>query len=149
MKILLIILSVVILSSCVTEKKCNKKFPPQVIHTVQIVEKEVTVYKDTIIYVELPPVVIEKFVGIKDTLILRGNFASAMAWVKGANIFGRLKEGEVPVKIKYEIKEVIKDRVVIDKQVEIKIVKHVPLIYKIFSVIGLVGLVYLGFKIFK
>ena len=51
MKYLLLILTVVIFSSCVTQKRCAQKFPPQVKVVTETVTE--TIYRDTTIYVHI------------------------------------------------------------------------------------------------
>ena len=53
MKYLLLILTVVMFSSCVTKKRCAEKFPPQIITEIKTVTE--TVYRDTTIYIHVPP----------------------------------------------------------------------------------------------
>lgn len=122
MKKLLVILFAISLTACVTEKKCQKKYPPRVDST--IIYKDVIKWRDTVIYKELPPLVIERYIDVKDTLRLAGNYSKAESWVVGDKLHGLLKEGETPVKIEYKIKEVevIKTKVVR----EVERVKFVP-----------------------
>lgn len=49
-KILLLILVTLSVSSCVTSKKCNRKFPPEIIIKESIHTNTVVEYRDTIIY---------------------------------------------------------------------------------------------------
>jgi len=48
---ILIILSVLLLASCVTQEKCNIKFPPEIIIKDSVHTETVIKYKDTTIYV--------------------------------------------------------------------------------------------------
>lgn len=122
MKNLIIIALAITLTGCVTEKKCQKKYPPRVDSTV--IYKDVIKWRDTVIYKELPPLVIERYIDVNDTLRLAGNYSKATSWVVGDKLHGWLKEGENPVKIEYKIKEVevIKTKVVR----EVERVKFVP-----------------------
>ncbi len=122
MKKFLIIAIAITLTGCVTEKKCQKKYPPRVDSTV--IYKDVIKWRDTVIYKELPPLIIERYIDVKDTLRLAGNYSKAESWVVGDKLHGWLKEGENPVKIEYKIKEVevIKTKVVR----EVERVKFVP-----------------------
>ena len=80
------------------------------IHTTDSIFVEKITYRDTTIFVELPPKVIEKEVFITDTLYLAGEYSRAQAWVFENKLFGFLHEGTAPVEIeyKYKDKEVIK-----------------------------------------
>lgn len=142
-KRLLIILFVISLTACVTEKKCQKKYPPRVDST--IIYKDVIKWRDTVIYKELPPLVIERYIDVKDTLRLAGNYSKATSWVVGDKLHGLLKEGETPVKIEYKIKEVevIKTKVVR----EVERVKFVPKFTQWFAWVGVIALILIVIKV--
>lgn len=53
-KIILLILILIVSYSCVTQKKCNQKFPLKVITKDSIVYRTNTIIKDSIIYVKVP-----------------------------------------------------------------------------------------------
>lgn len=143
MKKLLIIALAISLTSCITEKKCQKKYPPRVDST--IIYKDVIKWRDTVIYKELPPLVIERYIDIKDTLSLEGEYSNATSWVVGDKLHGSLKEGEQPVKIEYKIKEVevIKTKVVR----EIEQVKFVPKFTQWFAWVGIIALILIIIKV--
>jgi hypothetical protein len=90
----LIILTALILtfSSCITQRRCNQKFPPQTSTITETITE--TVYRDTIIYIQLPPeiitspgdtVYINKVTGLQysDRSILRTSFA--LSWAQVVN----------------------------------------------------------------
>ena len=93
-KILLFILSIGYLSSCVTLKRCNEKYPPQVITKDSIIYKKgETVYKDTTVYVYLKADTVYQVEQIyvfkdsatglfkSDTSELKTSLAESYAWV--------------------------------------------------------------------
>lgn len=136
------------LSGCVTQKKCNKKYPPrQSIDSIYI-EREVVSYIIDTVYIELPPLYIERFVNIKDTLRLKGAYSSAQSWVNGGKLFGWIKEGTQPVKIEYK-KEYV-DRVQYRDVVKhsIKEIKVIPNWAKIFIGIGLIACFYIIIRLY-
>jgi len=53
-KIILLILILIVSYSCVTQKKCNQKFPSEVITRDSIVYRTNTIIKDSIIYIKVP-----------------------------------------------------------------------------------------------
>lgn len=53
-KIILLILILIVSYSCVTQKRCNQKFPPEVITKDSIVYRTNTIIKDSIIYIKVP-----------------------------------------------------------------------------------------------
>ena len=147
-KLYLILLLSLLVSSCITEKKCQKKYPPQENTAIKYIDREVVQWKDTIIYKDLPPVIIERWVSVKDTLKLIGAYSSALSWVSGNTLQGTLKEGLKPVKIKYKIKKVEVEKIRTEYQEKIVQVKYVPKIYKILSIIGAVSIIFIGVWLF-
>lgn len=129
------------LSGCVTQKKCNKKYPLTESSRIDAIyiEKEVVKWRDTIIYKQLPPIVVERYVSIKDTLKLTGGYSEAFAWVSNGNILGKLNEGINTAKIEYKIKEVEVEKEVIktDYKKEIVNLPYIPLYAKIFMWVGI------------
>jgi hypothetical protein len=140
----LTLLLVFFISSCVTEKRCQSKFPPQENTVIKYIDREVVKWKDTIIYKDLPPVIIERWVSVKDTLELIGAYSSALSWVSGNTLQGTLKEGLKPVKIEYKIKEVEVEKIRTEYKEKIVQVKYVPKFYKILSIIGAASVIILA-----
>jgi len=93
-------------TSCITQKKCNKRFPPQIITKDSIVYKTNTVYRDTILYVYLPadtvydttnvPVYIDTETGLinSDTNEIGNRYATALAWVNNSTLKQLLIQNE-------------------------------------------------------
>ena len=52
MKTILIILIAVLFTGCITQKKCLRKFPPQIITEKEVITE--IIYRDTTIYVHIP-----------------------------------------------------------------------------------------------
>jgi len=85
-----LILLVAILSGCVTQKKCNLKFPPQSSVIIKDSIREVVTFRDTTIFIKLDPVTITK----TDTVYIRNgviqfkeikaesNYATGIAGIK-------------------------------------------------------------------
>ncbi len=107
--------------------------------------------------VQVPQASIADFIDIADTLKLTGTHSSATAWVDTTHnvLAGKLVQGgKLPVQIVERERVVYRDSITtkeIPVPVEVeKIVKVVPLFYKIFSVIGLALVfgvaIYLGMK---
>lgn len=94
-RLLIVATLLLILSGCVTQKRCNKKYPPSESTRIDsiYIEREIVKWKDTIIYQQLPPIVVERYVSINDTLKLTGSYSEAFAWVSDGNILGKLNEG--------------------------------------------------------
>jgi hypothetical protein len=136
------------LSGCATEKRCSRKYPPRESIDSIYIEREVISYVIDTVYIELPPLYIERFVDVKDTLRLKGAYSSAQSWVNGGKLLGWIKEGEKPVKIEYK-KEYV-DRVEyrdVTKETAQK-VKYIPNWAKIFTVIGLIACFYLLIRLY-
>ena len=141
-RLLIVATLLLIVSGCVTRKNCNKKYPPTESTRIDsfYIEKEVVKWKDTIIYKQLPPIVVERYVSIKDTLKLTGSYSEAFAWISDGNILGRLNEGIKPAKIEYSIKEVEveKEATKTEYKKEIVNVPYIPLFAKILMWVGIV-----------
>lgn len=103
MKYILFIAAILIMASCVTEKKCNSKFPPKIIVKDSIVYKDRLVVRDTTLYVTLPKDTITNYdtIYVKDgqALILKpleliGAYSDAFAWISNNKLYGKLIEGK-------------------------------------------------------
>lgn len=69
MRFFLYILSLTIcIASCVTQQRCNDKFPPQIIVKDSTILKDTTYYKDTAI--QVPGTTITNTITVKDTTTL-------------------------------------------------------------------------------
>lgn len=143
MKTLIIIALAITLTGCITEKKCQKKYPPRVDST--IISKHEIKWRDTVIYKELPPLIIERYIDVKDTLRLTGTYSKATSWVVGGKLHGSLKEGEKPVKIEYKIKEVEDKKTKVVREIER--VKFVPKFTQWLAWVGIIALIVIIIKV--
>lgn len=149
-RLLIVATLLLILSGCVTQKRCNKKYPPNESTRIDsiYIEREIVKWKDTIIYQQLPPIVVERYVSIKDTLKLIGAYSKAFAWVNGTSLQGELKEGLKPIKIEYKIKEVeVEKKVFVDKEKVVN-VRYIPIWAKYFIIIGVIACIYVLIRIY-
>ena len=117
MKNLILLLTLILLtSSCVTQKRCNRKFPPQTTIETKIVTQ--VEYRDTIVYVTIPAdtvfspgdtVYIDNNTGLtySERSELNTDFARSWAQVVNGILLHELiqKESEIEQKIKDAIKE--------------------------------------------
>jgi hypothetical protein len=53
-KLIGLVFFALLLSGCVTQKRCDQKFPPQLITSDSVITNTITIYRDTTIYVYLP-----------------------------------------------------------------------------------------------
>lgn len=65
-----IIITLFLLASCVTQKKCLEKFPPRTDTIITV--RDTTIYKDTIIYIQVEGDTVLKVVRLSDTIFLPG-----------------------------------------------------------------------------
>lgn len=96
-KVIYFIILALIISGCVSQKNCLRKFPPQEIVIVKdsIVEKDTVIYSDIIHYDTIPGDTIIDSILIKipikkldiDTLCLDKYLAKSCAWVNGNKLF--------------------------------------------------------------
>jgi len=160
----IILLLVLIFSSCVTQKKCLQKFPPQIIREVydSIIIKDSIIYRDIEIEVKIPgdTIEVEKKVPIKENIspvTVENTYSSAKAWVENSKL--KLQLIQKDQLIKYKVDSAIQVakhweyRWNIEKQKEVIKEKYIPKIYSIafYMWIGVIVIVllYLGFKYLK
>ena len=161
---ILLIVGMLLLSSCVTQKACDRKFPPQVTTIVKdsvvtrdsIVEKlvEVPVYikGDTII--KSDTVWRDKTTGLANSkpVYAETDFAKATAQVKDGKINLTLIQKDSLFRVQVLARESYfwKEKYFKEKSKEVKIIKVVPKYYSIMSTIGIISLILLvAYIIFK
>lgn len=144
--LVLLLMLLVSFTSCITQKKCQRLYPPEVITETKVVEKEKIEYRDTVIYREIPgkevrvevPVEVKTPYGVPiktpvfiDTLMIQNEFAMAFAWVNnsvmGMRLYTKPQKFQFDLKNQYLYSYLEKDTS--KKEVEIREV--VPLFYKI------------------
>jgi len=94
MKYIITIIGMLLLSGCVTERACQRKFPPQIITVDSIIQTTETIYRDTTIFVQLPADTVRDTV---EVAVLNGISNSRpsihetdLAWSKAQVINGKL-----------------------------------------------------------
>lgn len=112
MKTLIIVLAI-LLSGCVTQRRCHNKFPPQT-HTDTVTITEI-VYRDTIVYVTIKPdtvfftdtVLVNKGLVNFNPQRLDTEFAWSVVWINNSRINHTLyqKESVIEKTIQDAIKE--------------------------------------------
>lgn len=124
MKKLLILLVVMNGWSCITERKCADRFPPE----VNEITKAVTIYRDTTIFVYIKPdtvhrvdtVYVDKFGLVQSSVsYLQTEYAWGRAWIKDSRLFhdvgqfdSKIAEtikGATKTEIQYVYRETIKE----------------------------------------
>jgi hypothetical protein len=97
MKQICILVSLLVLSSCTTLKKCNERFPPKV-ETVTI-HKDSTIYRDTTIYIYIKGETIHDTTKVyidrsgliqSDISFLNTQYSWSKAWVNNSRLFHTL-----------------------------------------------------------
>jgi len=155
--LLWVILVMVLLSSCVTQSKCDRKFPSQQYTNVKdsLVIKDSTVYS----YAEIPVYIKGDTVTKHDTVFkdrktglinskpvyAETDFAKAKAQVVNSQLKLELIQKDSTFKVRtdsllkeiYHWKELYKSK----DTVTIKEVRHIPKIYSVFALIGLLTVV--------
>jgi hypothetical protein len=153
MKYILLILPLFLFASCVTQKRCAQKFPPQIITKTETITE--TVYRDTTIYVHIPADTIysEKVIfkspeGWQTELsVLDQTYAKSTAQVVNGTLKHELfqKQTEIERVISNAIKE--NSTHTVDTIVKIHEVPYIPAWHKFaskFTIIVLVLLFALG-----
>lgn len=149
MRYIYIILLVIVASSCATQKRCARKFPPQIKTEIKTVTE--IVYKDTTIYVHIPGDTVTKEVIVyvtedgsnSELSELHTEFAWSTAQVVNGILRHELfqKETEIERVIKNAVRE--QSTHTVEDRVEIHREKYIPSAYK-YSFWLVLGLVVLG-----
>ena len=162
-KILIFVVLVFLFSSCATQKKCNKKFPAQVVwQKDSIIEKEIIILRDTTIYVNLPKdtVKLTETIYVKNGVvnmaekIVEVGIVSASAKIVNNNlrVLGWLNDSGVFVTLKDAITERDKYKEIISKTVKQKTIEVNKLTqWQIFQMwLGrILAVIILGFLVIK
>lgn len=154
-----------LLSSCVTQKRCMERFPP-VNDTLRIIEvRDTIIFRDTTILIHLPGEILIDSVlipcpepagpFIPDTARAETSLAVAIAWWKYPAIRLRLvqKDTTIERRLRDAIREKIHWRSEYEKVSQVQVVKEIPGIYKI-AIGGWIGVIIIilllvAVKIFK
>lgn len=107
-----VITMIVILSSCVTQKKCLQKFPPQIIRERydSIVIKDTIIYKDRIRVIVIPADTVYKdreIPGILPSIttkpmVLENDYVIAKAWIQNSRLKMQLEQKGQVLKFKLD-----------------------------------------------
>lgn len=151
MKRLILLALVLALTSCVTERRCNRKYPPQQkqIDSVYIE----SVRHDTTVNIQYLPDTTQAAQPSYKPSFLSNKYCTTAAWVKSDTLYHNLitKQQSIPVTFRDVIRK--NTRVQFHTAWLTKEVRFVPMLVKIFAWIGLVsflfGLSYIVFKILK
>ena len=155
MKTILVILIAVLFTGCITQKKCLRKFPPQIITEKEVITE--IIYRDTTIYVHIPAdtVYAENIIfktpdGWQTELsVLHAEYAKSSAQVVNGTLKHELlqKESELERVIANAVKE--QSTHTTEKVVEVHREKYVPDIFKYSLVLSIVFIGYILFRIFR
>ena len=144
------VLVAAVFTACTTIKYLPVK------ETEYVTIKDSVYFRDTIVRVELEKARISDFCDVDDTLVLSTDLARSTAFLDttSGTLKGTIenikKYVEKPVQIKEKIvyrDSVIKQEIPVPFEVE-KRVPYVPFFWKLFSVIGILALAYLAFRLF-
>lgn len=167
MKTTILILSLILisLSSCITQRRCNDKFPPE--QSVNIKDSTVITYetkfRDSVVkvIVNIPKTVIRDSVVVRyeggkctsDKLTLTGKYSQAEVWMQNSILKGELTEGGwIPLQVKITMQErYIKElRQKSTEKQTVKMVEYIPKWKLLFFYIGLGAVcIAIGFGIKK
>jgi hypothetical protein len=164
-KLLVLTLFVGTLTGCVTQRRCNAKFPPQtsVIIKDSIITKDTIIYRDKIVpyYIKGDTVFAEKKVPVAfdiSPIWTQTEYASASAWVQDSKLKLQLIQKDQVIKIIIDsaFKEVSHWKEMYNNKEVTKVPppeKYVPKITKFFAWSGgvfyLLLVLFVAYKIFK
>jgi len=110
----IIIISLLLLSSCITQKRCNKKFPPREFSSTEIK----TTYRPITLTLRIPPVMIagegNQILIVNDTVIevvpsyLETDYAFSRAWITNNKLMHTLNQKTIERDTVIQVKEVEK-----------------------------------------
>jgi len=150
--ILILMVLAIMAASCVTQSRCERKFPPEqsTIINDSIVITEQTRYYDSIIYtyVQIPKYTVRDSVvivykngeaSVVKPLKLQGKYSVAMVWIQNNILRGELTEsGWIPIEAKLRLQEKtineLRNKETIKTIVEKE--KYVPFFIKVLAWIG-------------
>ena len=141
MKTLLIIAGIaLILSGCTTERKCNRKFPPQTMGITKdsIIRTTQTVYRDTTIFVYIKgetkystdTVWLKNGIAYSNKDHLITSFAESWAWVENGRLYHKLIQKDTL--IGQEVKDAVRltweraEKFYSKSEVQVKTVRYIP-----------------------
>ena len=151
MKTIILFLICFFLASCVTQKKCTRKFPPVTEIIIKDSIREVTIYRDTTIYINLPADTVYK----KDTIIIKNgyfyiapmyaetNLATAKAWISHNKLSLMLADKDTTLEVRLEnalkTSQIWEFKYKNEKQTVQ--VKYVPKFWKVTGWIGIISVI--------
>ena len=138
MKNLILFIAVLLLfTGCITQSKCDRKFPPEVmvIRTDSIIHTKETIYRDTTITIIIPGDTVRDSVQVVNgqTLkpsILNTQFAESKAWVENGTLKHELRQKDTVYKVK--LNNAIRltweraEKFYNSKEVQVKTVRYIP-----------------------
>lgn len=143
MRLFLILSLLVILSSCMTQKRCARRFPPKESIRVETIIRDSVVYRDTTLYVQVPgnPVKEEKPVTIRspagnipvtiDTMSIENDYYIAYAWVNNSIMGMAMYPKPSTFELNFKFKENFRLQHTTRDKTETHEIKVVPLFYKV------------------
>lgn len=159
MRFILLLLIALLSVSCVTQKACDRKFPPQNI----VITKDSIVTRDSIVLknIEVPVYIKGDTVSKSDTVFIttkpnskpvfvETSFAKATAQVINGKLTLELTQKDTLFKVEALAKESYYWKEKYKEASSQKVVreKYVPLLYKILSFIGLIALIFIIIRIY-
>jgi len=155
-KYILILIVAALFTSCVTQKKCISKYPPEIIRERydSIIIKDTIIYKDRIVplIIKGDTITVEKQVpGYIDISAIRvdNSYAYASAWVQNSKLKLSLIQKEQVINFRLDSADKISRhwqfQYIKEKESKSQIIreKYVPKITKVLSWIGTGGLIFL------
>jgi hypothetical protein len=159
--ILIILIALISFTGCVTEKRCNSKFPTEVmiIRKDSIITEKETIFRDTTIFIRIPGEnqYYTDTIYIKDGQLyfkpshLRTSFAESRAWIENGHIRHTLTQNDTIISVR--IKDAIRltweraEKYFTKDQTRIVEIKVIPKWVQIFAFLGAATIGYLIFRV--
>jgi len=139
-KLAILLAIIMVITGCVTENKCNRKFPPQtiVIRKDSIIRTTNTVYRDTLVYIYIKgetkystdTVWVENGIAYSKKDHLVTSFADSWAWVENGRLYHELIQKDTL--IGQEVKDAVRltweraERYYNKSEVQVKTERYIP-----------------------
>jgi hypothetical protein len=168
MKKILFLAVIIILSSCASQRRCNRKFPPteythikdSTVISTYYVKRDTTIYQIVEVpnFVSHDSTVITYINGVANIkpLFLKGNYSTANVWLYGGLLKGELSEGGfMPVRVKVVmqdkyIKELKSKSSETTKVIQVKFIpKFVKFLAWFGGIIIILIILYIAYKVAK
>jgi|GEM_PF-4442597 hypothetical protein len=143
-KAIIVLTALLLVSSCATEKRCLEKWPPLLVIKDSVIVRVNTIYRDTVIFIKLPPDTIrveQNIDSLMNPLIAESKYAKAVADIYKNRLRLTLTQFDTIIQFKLDSANRVtlfwKEMWETEKQTVIVKDRYTPVINKFFTPIGI------------